>query len=97
MKKRTVIWLLACVVVLIAIYALVLNWGAIKDRFFPEELKPYEGDGTVELFDIESNDCVTRLDWSMDGKQYTIFRTENNEYVSEDLRPDGFPRRSRAD
>lgn len=84
MKKRTVIWLLACVVVLIAIYALVLNWSAIKDRFFPEELKPYEGDGTVEILAIESNDCVTRLDWSMDGKQYTIFRNENDEYVSED-------------
>lgn len=84
MKKRTVIWLLACVVILLAVYALVLNWGAIKDRFFPEELKPYEGDGTVEIIPIESNDSITRLSWTLDGKEYTIFRNEDEEFVSDD-------------
>jgi len=84
MKKRTVIWLLACVVVLVALYALVLNWGAIKERFFPEELKPYQGDGSVELLDISSVDSVMRLDWSLDGKDYTLFRNEENEFVSDD-------------
>lgn len=84
MKKRTVIWLLSCVVVLIAVYALVLNWGAIMDRFFPEELKPYQGDGSVELLDISSVDSVMRLDWSLDGKDYTLFRNEEKEFVSDD-------------
>ena len=84
MKKRTVIWLLACVVVLIAIYALVLNWGAIKDRFFPEELKPYQGDGSVELLDITTVDTVMRLEWSLDGKDYTIFPNEEKQFVSDD-------------
>jgi len=84
MKKRTVIWLLCVMVVLIAVYALVLNWGAIKDRFFPEELKPYEGDGTVEIIPIESNDCVTRLSWTLDGKEYSIFRNADGDFVSDD-------------
>lgn len=84
MKKRTVIWLLVVVAILVGLYALLVNWSAIKERFFPEELTPYQGDGTTDLMPIETNDSITRVDWTMNGKEFSIYRNEINEFVCED-------------
>lgn len=84
MKKRTVIWLLAAVILLLGIYLVVDNWKAISNRLFPEELGEYQGDGTSVIYSLGSSDAITQIDWILDGNEYSIYRDEDGEFVCDD-------------
>ena len=82
MKKRTVIILAIAVVLLLGAYLVVRNWDAIRDRFFPEDISgSYTGDGTSVIFEFDGKDAITRIDWQLEGEDYTISRDEEGDFL----------------
>ena len=83
MKKRTVIWLLIVVAVLAAAYAVLHNWKAISEKLFPQEIGEYSGDGTTEIYNFGSSEAIQRIDWTLDGKEYSL-RLDGEDFVCDD-------------
>ena len=82
MKKRTVILLLVAVVVLLGAYLVVRNWEAISERFFPDDTElSYTGDSTTVIFEFDSKESITRIDWQLEGEDYTLSRDEEGDFL----------------
>lgn len=84
MKKRTIIWLAAAFVVLVGAYLIITNWSAIHEHFWPTEYGPYQGDGSVMLYNLGTIDDVTRIDWRIGEDHYSITRNEDGDFEAED-------------
>ena len=84
MKKRTVIWLIVAFAVLVGAYAVIANWKAIHEHFWPTEYGPYQGDGTTILYNLGSIDDVTRIEWRIEDKSYFVYKDESGNFVTDD-------------